>query len=314
MKSSLGCFVLKANPMPVSEQIADLTFTQWWKHYGGTHDAIGKALDRTRQQIGGAMPPGYSPPPYRQKAFKCEMHNPAAQVDQSQGPKPAEPKAIPVIMGEDEIRKFMMDGRLEQMEGIFLPNAVDAESEATIQAALDGLKRHSAIGVTKSTDELRNLFSADEQALVDPRLIAELQRHPCQSDRAKQFEQDQAVIRKFYGNQPIADIDPAFLEKLRNERVRKYLADVDKIRKDSIAAGAYGLQRMVNDKGHEHAMKVAAAASIAFGMLGKTQQTQGWRGQTSGSRPDLQKGKSESIPDASPQYFRQDRGAEVRPK
>jgi hypothetical protein len=299
--------------MPVSEQVVDGTFNAWWKHYGGSKESISKALDRTRRQFEGAMPPGYSPPPDRQRVHKCDAFNPIqGEFSPLGGQKPNHANAIPLIMGEDEIRKFMMDGRLERIEGIFLPSAIDEESESNIRRALEGLKRHSAIGTTKSMNEFRDLFAPEEQQYADPRLIAELQRQPCLNDPEKQRAQDLDVIRKFYGNRPTADVDHNFLEKLRNERVRKYLNDVNTIRKDPIAAGAYGLQRMVNDKGHEHAMKVAKAVSVATGLLGKTNQTQGWKGQTSGSRQNLQKGGSESIPDGSPQYSRHDNGAEIR--
>lgn len=52
----------------LSTATVDVTFNAWWKHYGGTPETIQKALEKTKQQIGPPMPPGYVPPPLRSKA------------------------------------------------------------------------------------------------------------------------------------------------------------------------------------------------------------------------------------------------------
>jgi hypothetical protein len=43
----------------------DDQFNAWWKEYGGSQEAIPKALEKTRRMIGGPFPPGYVPPPWR---------------------------------------------------------------------------------------------------------------------------------------------------------------------------------------------------------------------------------------------------------
>jgi hypothetical protein len=51
---------------PVPTDAIDKTFNAWWQQYGGTADAIQRALERTRKQVGPPMPQNYVPPPLRQ--------------------------------------------------------------------------------------------------------------------------------------------------------------------------------------------------------------------------------------------------------
>jgi hypothetical protein len=51
--------------LTLSTKEADVTFNAWWTQLGRTAENVQRALDRTRKQIGGMMPPGYVPPPLR---------------------------------------------------------------------------------------------------------------------------------------------------------------------------------------------------------------------------------------------------------
>ncbi|MFT3775169.1 MAG: pre-toxin TG domain-containing protein [Minicystis sp.] len=50
---------------PLPQSTVDTTFRGWWSVFGSTPATVARALARTKSQIGGAMPPGYVPPPWR---------------------------------------------------------------------------------------------------------------------------------------------------------------------------------------------------------------------------------------------------------
>jgi hypothetical protein len=64
----------------------DVTFNAWWKEYGGKPDAIARALQRTREQIGPSMPSDYVPPPLRVKKAPAVGATPPSKIDD--GPPP----------------------------------------------------------------------------------------------------------------------------------------------------------------------------------------------------------------------------------
>jgi hypothetical protein len=51
--------------MAISTARVDTTFLAWWREYGMRNNQIGRALQRTRDQIGPPMPANYVPPPLR---------------------------------------------------------------------------------------------------------------------------------------------------------------------------------------------------------------------------------------------------------
>jgi hypothetical protein len=58
-------------------------------------------------------------------------------------------------MGEKEIIDYIRGGRSEPIEGLFLPNQSDAETEERVRKALSGLLRHSAMGVQRLDVEMK---------------------------------------------------------------------------------------------------------------------------------------------------------------
>ncbi len=252
--------------MAIPEQLVDATFDAWWQKFGRTKESVPQALERTKQQIGGAMPRGYSPPPYRERVRNCDqghvIHNQAPPQE-----KPVEPKrtAIPQVIGEKEIIDFIRGGRSEPIEGLFLPFQSDAETEERVRKALSGLLRHSAMGVQRLEVEMKYL-SPEERMWLDPRLVEELNRLPCLVDSKKQAARDQAIFDKFYLlDKPQVNMD---WEGIRRKRVLQHLADLKYLSDNPIGAGAYGLQRSLNDRGHDHAMRSAFVLQSLFNLGG----------------------------------------------
>ena len=297
--------------MPVSEQVVDGTFNAWWKEFGGTKESIPRALERTRRQFSGAMPPGYSPPPYRQRAHKCDQGNPMNSEF-----------ASPPVIREEAIRESMIRGQAERMFGtffLFMPeektgSAISSDHGENVASVIKTLRTNAALGQAKALAEAKLRLTPEEEYWSDPRLLEQLAQQPCMNDPAKQKELNLKVFREFYRGHEFAGIDYERLEKIQYERIRKYLEDVNYIRQNPVAAGAYGLQRQLSDKGHAHAMKVAKAANLAFALASKTASEKERFGQFSTKRTDLQSGKSRDISMDSPYYDRHDNGAEVRHK
>lgn len=260
--------------MPAAQHIVDSTFDAWWKQYGRTQESIPKALQRTQQQIGGAMPPGYLPPPMRlnlrvpDAPTKLFGEFPRAVSPQPQATQKSENKDFHLgPMTDSEILEFLTQGKQGRMEGMFLPNAMDAEDEERVHQALSNLKRRSKVGENRLKQDLREFMTEEQLMWMHPELVKKLNRLPCLVDRQKQAERDYEIFRKFWNlGGPIADIDPNFMERLRQQRMTRYLQDWRYLQTNPIAAGAYGVQRFAKDKGHEHGMRVAIAAQSAFNL------------------------------------------------
>lgn len=300
--------------MPISEQAIDVTFNAWWKEFGGTYESIPRALERTRQQIGATMPPGYLPPPHRRRAYKCEMGNPInGEFASPTGPATQNrSNAIPLVIGDEEIRKSMISGQAERMFGTFFLSMPEEKTGSTVSSdhaenaasALKSLRKNAALGQAKALAEAKLRLTPEEEYWADPRLLEKLAQQPCMNDPAKQKELNLKVFREFYRGHEFAGIDYERLEKIKYERIRKYLEDVNYIRQNPIAAGAYGLQRQLSDKGHEHAMRVAKAANMAIGFAAKANSARGWRGQEANSRFDIQEGERKKLADDFPNNHR----------
>lgn len=85
----------------LTQDQVDATFNGWWNAYGGKPESVSRALRRTILQIygepvrrpNGPFPPGYSPPPRRNKSNVKKTSKPASKNDSRTLKRQAQQKA-----------------------------------------------------------------------------------------------------------------------------------------------------------------------------------------------------------------------------
>ena len=66
----------------LDQSTVDVTFNAWWDEGQRSPSSIGWALQKTKEQIGGPMPPNYVPPPKRDRSkIKAKVASKASQTD-----------------------------------------------------------------------------------------------------------------------------------------------------------------------------------------------------------------------------------------
>lgn len=122
----------------LSTATVDATFNAWWKHYGGTPETIQKALEKTKQQIGPPMPPGYVPPPLRSKAPTTAAPPPPPSVSRTC----AMPAGSPFETWPKELMRTLCSSYIAHGPGNrYLANAFWGSEPASFEDALNRLGR-----------------------------------------------------------------------------------------------------------------------------------------------------------------------------
>lgn len=225
----------------------DVTFNAWWNEYGRTPQSVHRALTRTIKQINGEpvrrpngpFPPGYIPPPLRNKGKATPPPKPASENDAKQLKRQAQQKAP---AGRVAAKKELRQTELE----------------------ISRLKKRYAV--------MERVLK--ERNLTIPGHVADaLLFMPCYRDPADKLRHEEEVFKRYKN-----DIDNANrsshqwryqqeTERLQRERRRKMLAEIEWMSKNTIGAGVYGMQREAG-RSHEDAMARAKETQQIFDMAG----------------------------------------------
>lgn len=252
--------------MPAPIAMVDMTFNAFWALHGRKPSAIPIALRKTQNQIQGAMPRGYVPPPWRSAAGNASVDRTAVSSGPNRSVARRQPKkanqSTRKTYTEAEFRKF---------------------------------QRFARAGRHRLLADLRNYWQSKD---IPPQLRTRLRQVPCYASPQRQYQHELRIIQQYWrsvsaGKTRLPDsasqgrdtskADKKLFSKLpanaqalcrkqrcRTDEIQRYLMlkDLQWLNQSTVGAGFYGVQRQ-RGVGHSRAMDEAKVVQFAFDTLGE---------------------------------------------
>jgi hypothetical protein len=235
----------------------DATFMAWWQQYGKKPETIQKALAKTKAQIGPPMPPGYIPSPLRRLAAALAPKKPSdGGHDFENYKRHAAAGRLKVKFELQAAAKWPLLPRELAVRLATLPCESDTKKQRQRE---DKVIQDYYNSRQPNRTPVASQGSADDFVRVDNACMGELLDKGYDRQTAVQKALSSCRTTSPYGYAPSS-------EELELARRAAMLDELDWMTRNTIGAGAYGVNR-AQGLSHEEAMQRAVAAQNTFDVM-----------------------------------------------